>query len=115
MRIMVVEKLYKRQHMFVSKVDQILGCIKRSLASRLRQVSLYCAPKSLGLECCAQVWHSQLLSSEHRLRELGPFSQKRRLQGRYTAASQYINGAYMTKRNLLERIVVTGEVATVLD
>ncbi|KAK4830566.1 hypothetical protein QYF61_011744 [Mycteria americana] len=102
------------------KANRILGCIKKSMVRRSKDVIVPLYPTLVRphLDYCIQLWSPQHrkdmdlleqvqrratkkirgmehLSCEDRLRELGLFSpEKRRLQGELTVAFQYLKGAY---------------------
>ncbi|GAB0184764.1 hypothetical protein GRJ2_000941700 [Grus japonensis] len=113
---LVYEKLNTiQQHALAAqKANCILGCIKRSVTSRLREgiLPLYSALMRPHLEYCIQLWGPQYkkdmnlleqvwtvamkvirglepLSYEDRLRELG-LKNRRRLQGDLIAAFRYL-------------------------
>ena len=60
MGVLVDEKLNMTQHCVLAaqKANRILGCIKRSVTSRSRDVilPLYFALVRPHLECCVQLW-----------------------------------------------------------
>ncbi|PKU33391.1 hypothetical protein llap_16305 [Limosa lapponica baueri] len=127
--ILVDEKLDMSQQceLTAQKANCILGCIKRSMGIRSREVPLSPVLVTPHLEYCVQLWSSQhrkdmdllqhirrratkmmggmeCLCYEDKLRELPLFSlKKRQLWGGLTAAFQYLKGAYGEDRNKLFR------------
>jgi len=131
--VLVDEKLNMSRQcaLAVQKANRTLGCIKSSVASRVREgiLPLYPTLVRPHLESCVQLMDVleqvqrratkkirglQHLSYEDRLRELGLFSlEKRRLRGDLRAACQDLKGpTERVERDFSRECVVIGQGGT---
>lgn len=120
---------------YALRANHILDCIKKSIASGLREMILPFYPALLRphLEYCIQMWSPQYrrdmdllqrfqrrvtkiiwgvehLSCEDRLRELVLLRlEKRRIQGDLIVAFQYLKGSYKNGTDSLAGSVVVGQ------
>jgi len=136
---MLVEKkpnVTQQRALAAQAANHILGCIKSSVASRVREVILPLCSTLVRphLESSIQLWSPQCrkdmevfervqrratkmvrgmehLSYEERLREVGLFSlEKRRLQGDLVVTFQYLKGpTRKPERHFLQGRVVIGQ------
>ncbi|GAB0188408.1 mitochondrial enolase superfamily member 1 [Grus japonensis] len=142
--VLIDEKLSmsRQRALAAQKANRVLGCIKRGVTSRSREVvlPLYSTLERPHLEYCVQLWGPQYrrdmelldqvqrramkmirglehLSYEDRLREMGLFSlEKRRLWGDLIAAFQYLKGPTgKLVRDCLSGSVLTGQGVTGLS